>query len=99
MHEVLLQAGELQCFLVPADGYLGKTFFKEALCEPCISLHDVREGVTPVHELADLLQFANRFVKQTHFTECDAEVVMRFRVFLGSCGVMFKFLLEFAKHP
>src|SRR5208337_5095083 len=66
----------IEGFLVPADRGLGDALVEEALCQPGIGLHDLRERMSAVDGLAGLLQLANGFIEQAHFAESDAEVVM-----------------------
>src|SRR5437879_8198790 len=47
--------------------------------------------------VADLLQFSNGFVEQSHFFECDAEIIVRVRI-LGLSGGLFRVLFELGEH-
>src|SRR5437879_10763256 len=47
--------------------------------------------------VADLLQFSNGFVEQSHFFECDAEIIVRVRI-LGLSGGLFRILFELGEH-
>ena len=51
-----------------------------------------------IERLADLLQFADSLVEQSHFAEGDAEVVVRFGILVGGSNVFFEILLELAEH-
>ena len=85
---VLIDGGQLERPLIPADGGFRNALIQEALGQPGVGLHDVREGMTAIHRLAHLLQFADRFVQQAHFAEGHAEVVMGFRIFVRGGGVL-----------
>ena len=87
-----------ESFVVPADGGFRHAFFEEALRQPGISLHDLRERMPAIKRLAGLLEFADGFIEQAHLTEGDAQVVVRLGIFVGSSNIRFEILLEFAKH-
>src|SRR4051794_25410596 len=86
----LLQVGKLQGLFVPADRNFGHSFFKEALGQPGISLHQVGESVAAVDELAYFLQLTDSFVEQAHFAERDTQVVVRLWIFVRACGIVFQ---------
>ena len=90
--------GNVESLVVPADGGLGHAFFEEALRQPGVSLHDLRERMPVIERLAGLLQFSDGLVEQAHFAEGDAEIVMRLGIFVGGGDIGFEILLEFAKH-
>src|SRR5580704_10611060 len=71
-----VDAGSVEGLLVPANGGLGQALVEEALREPGVSLHDLREGMPTFDRLAGLLQLADGFIEQAHFAEGDAEVVV-----------------------
>ena len=93
-----VDAGNVQSFVIPADGGFGNALFEEALRQPGVGLHDLREGMSAIEGLAGLLQFSDGLIEQAHFAESDAEVVMRFGIFVGGGNVGFEIVLEFAKH-
>ena len=76
----------------------GHSFFEEALGQPGVSLHDLRESMSAIEGLASLLEFSDGLVEQSHFAESDAEVVVRLGIFVGGGDIGFEILLEFAKH-
>src|ERR1700678_2665235 len=78
-----VDAGSGKSFLIPANGCLGHTLVEEALGQPSIGLHDLRERMSAVNGLAGFLQFADGFIEQTHFAEGDAEVVVGLGIFFG----------------
>src|SRR5208337_1704367 len=93
-----INGGYAESLLVPPDGSLGHALFQEALCQPGVGLHDLRERMSAIERLAGLLQFSDGFVEQSHFAEGNTEVVMRFWIFVGGSDVGLEVLLEFAKH-
>ena len=90
--------GTFESLVIPADGGLGHALFEEALRQPGVSLHDLRERMSVIEGLAGLLQFSDGLVEQAHFAEGDAEVVMRFGIFVGGSDVGFEIMFELAKH-
>jgi hypothetical protein len=87
-----------ESFLIPANRGLGNALVEEALSQPGISLHDLRERMSAIDGLAGLLQLANGFIEQAHFAEGDAQVVMSFRIFFSGGGAGFEILFELAEH-
>src|SRR5437016_13018854 len=61
-----------------SDGRLA--FFHEGKAEKRAALHGVLEGFAFVSGLGDFLKFANSFFEQTHFSEGDTEIVVRFEI-------------------
>src|SRR5947199_10538628 len=51
-----------------------------------------------LRSLGHLLELANGFVQQPHFTEGDAQVVVSVRVFIRTRAFALKLLLQFAEH-
>ena len=94
----LLQIWKFQGFLIPADCNFWHAFVKEALRQPGVSLHEIRESVAAIDILADLLQLADRLVEQSHLAESNSQVVMRLWIFVSAGRIVFKLLLQFAKH-
>src|SRR5580700_674325 len=93
-----VDAGSVEGLLVPANGCLGQALVEEALREPGVSLHDLREGMPAFDRLAGLLQLADGFIEQAHFAEGDAEVVVGFRILFGGGSSDFEIVFEFAEH-
>ena len=93
-----VNARGIEGFLVPANSGLRNAFVEKALCQPSISLHGLREGMSAINSLAGLLQFANSFVEQTHFAERDAEIVVSLGIFFSGGGAGFEILLQLSKH-
>ena len=94
----LINAGHLERRFVPANGSLRKSFVEEALCQPGVSLHQLREGVAVLRPLRDFLEFADGLVEQAHLAERDAEVVMCLWIFVGARSFAFELLLQLTKH-
>src|SRR5580692_12067047 len=58
-----VDAGSVESFLVPANGGLRQALVEEALREPGVGLHDLREGMSALDGLASFLQLANGFIE------------------------------------
>src|SRR5579864_770261 len=95
---LLIDGRKFERLFVPADCSFRDSFVEEALRQPGVSLHELRESTATLGGLANLLEFPNRFVEQTHFAEGDPEVVMRFGILVCRGSVLFQFVLELAKH-
>src|SRR5271170_3078437 len=93
-----VDAGSVESLLVPANGGLGQALVEETLRQPGVSLHDLREGVPALDGLAGLLQLANGFIEQAHFTEGDSEVVVGFGILFGGGSADFEIVFELAEH-
>ena len=90
--------GAMKSLLIPANRGLGDALVEEALRQPGISLHDLRERMSAIDGLAGLLQLANGFIEQAHFAEGDAEVVMGLRILFSGGRAGFKILFQLAEH-
>ena len=90
--------GAHESFLIPANRGLGHALVEEALRQPGVSLHDLRERMSAIDGLAGLLQLANGFIEQAHFAERDAEVVMGFGILFSGGGAGFEILFQLAEH-
>src|SRR5690242_19941650 len=95
-----IKVRQFQSLFVPANSGLRHAFVEEALCQPRISLHQLWEGLAMLNDLADLLQFANSFVEQTHFPESNPQVVVSLRIFSGSGGglIFLQLALQLVEH-
>ncbi len=68
--------------LVPDRGDGRLALFHKRETEKRAALHRVLEGFSLVGSLDNFLKFADSFLEQTHFAESDAEVVVRFEIFV-----------------
>src|SRR5260370_824426 len=75
-------AGGLQRALIP-DGSDGRlAFFHESKSKKRAALHGVTEGAAAIAGFGNFLELANGFLEEPHFTKGDAQVVVRFEVFV-----------------
>ena len=89
---------KLQGAFIPTHGRFRHSLIEEALGQPGIGLHQLREGMPAVCCLAYFLEFADCLVKQAHLTESNTQVVMRFRIFVCVGVAFFKLMLQLAEH-
>src|SRR5581483_8115929 len=54
----LVQARDFERLFIPTGSDRRLTFIEKTLCQPCVGLDHVRERVSAIYVLADLLEFA-----------------------------------------
>ena len=79
---VFVDGGDGERFLVPANRSFRHAFLEEALRQPGIGLHYLREGMPAIDRLAGFLQFADRFIQKSHLAEGNAEIVVGLGIFV-----------------